>query len=508
MIRFLKKSINREYTFVFGLLLALCIALICVANMLTLESVYMYNKQEVILSCYNDINEAATKGDIASAKFDESLRQISVINNIEVLVIDADKQIIKSTDPDSTLMTKRLLEFVFGEGDLIEPIYKGERIKIQRTVDPRAHIDYLELWGSLANGNLILIRTPVQSMKEASVLANKMFIRIGLIALVAGIIFIYLATHRITKPVMKLVDISEKMTRLDFSEKYSGDTGNEIDILGERMNRLSDTLEGTISELKSANAKLQQDIDQKTEIDEMRKDFLSNVSHELKTPIALIQGYAEGLRDCVNDDDASRDFYCEVITDEADKMNRLVRNLLHLNELEFGTDRAQIEHFDLMELIKNCAGSMDILVKQNDIKLVLPGIMSIFVWADEFKVEQVLTNYLSNAIHYSKEVPGSDGKIVRVDVVRNGTIVRVSVFNSGDNIPDDVIPKLWTKFYKADKARTREYGGSGIGLSIVKACMEALGRNYGVENHPGGVSFWFEVDATDSIPSFDNAHKV
>ncbi|MBQ6129034.1 MAG: GHKL domain-containing protein [Lachnospiraceae bacterium] len=507
MIRFLKKSIKREYTFVFGLLLTLCIFLISVVNMLTLESAYMYNKQKVLLTCYNDIDEAAAKGDISSVKFDESLRQISVINNIEVLVIDADKQIVKSTDPESSLMTKRLLEFVFGGNDEVDPMYEGERIKIQRTVDPRVHIDYLELWGSLTNGNLILIRTPVQSMKEASYLANMIFIRFGIIAIIAGLIFIFLATCRITQPIMKLVEISEKMTKLDFSEKYYGNTGNEVDVLGEHMNKLSDALEGTIVELKSANAKLQHDIDKKTEIDEMRKDFLSNVSHELKTPIALIQGYAEGLRDCVNDDDESRNFYCEVITDEADRMNRLVKNLLQLNELEFGNTQVEIEHFDLMELIRNCASSMDILIKQNDIAFQMPDKISIPVWADEFKVEQVLTNYLSNAIHYAKS--GSEGtKAVRIDVVKAGEVVRVSVYNSGDNIPEEIIPNLWTKFYKADKARTREYGGSGIGLSIVKACMDAMGHDYGVENHPGGVSFWFEVDGTDSLGSFDNAQKV
>ena len=504
MIRFLKKSIKREYTFVFGLLLTLCIFLISVVNMLTLESAYMYNKQKVLLSCYNDIDKAVSEGDIYSAEFDESLRQLSVINNIEVLVIDADKQLVKSTASDTSLMTKRLLEFVFAGKNEVDAMYEGDKIRIQRTVDPRVHIDYLELWGSLTSGNLILIRTPVQSMKEASRLANMIFIRFGIIAIIAGIIFIFLATCRITRPVMKLVGISEKMTKLDFSEKYSGKCGNEIDVLGEHMNKLSDALEGTIVELKSANAKLQQDIEKKTEIDEMRKDFLSNVSHELKTQIALIRGYAEGLRDCVNDDEESRNFYCEVITDEAEKMNVLVKNLLHLNELEFGNDRVDIEHFDLMELIRNVVSSMDILIKQNDITIEMPERMSISVWADEFKVEQVLTNYLSNAIHYAKSA--DDGKkTVRIDVVKAGGVVRVSVFNSGDNIPDEIIPKLWTKFYKADKARTREYGGSGIGLSIVKACMDAMGHEYGVENHTGGVSFWFEVDGTDSIPSFDNA---
>ncbi|MCR5302265.1 MAG: HAMP domain-containing histidine kinase [Lachnospiraceae bacterium] len=494
MIRFLKRSINREYTVVFGLLLSICIFLICVVNMLTLGQAYMYNKQEVLLSCYNDIDKAMSEGDILSAWFDASLKQISTINNIEVLVIDADKQIVKTTAADSSLMTKRLLEYVFGGAESFQPIYENNRIRIQQSMDPRVKIVYLELWGSLTNGNFILMRTPVQSMKEASILANTNFIRIGIVALIAGIIFIWMATKRITKPILKLVDISEKMTRLDFTEKYVSDTGNEVDALGEHMNRLSDKLEETIRELKSANAKLQQDIERKTEIDEMRKEFLSNVSHELKTPIALIQGYAEGLKDCVNDDEDSRDYYCDVITDEADRMNKLVKSLLNLNELEFGEQKVEIEHFDLMELIRNCAASIDILAKQNGIRLELPDCGSIPVWADEFKIEQVLTNYLSNAIHYAL-----GEKIVRISVTRNESIVRVNVFNSGENIPEEALPNLWTKFYKVDKARTREYGGSGIGLSVVKASMEAMGHGYGVENLDGGVSFWFEVDATDSI---------
>ena len=212
-----------------------------------------------------------------------------------------------------------------------------------------------------------------------------------------------------------------------------------------------------------------------------------------------------------------------IFEDEAGKMNRLVRNLLQLNELEFGGKTVTLDHFDLMELIYNCAGSMDIMIKQNDIKLELPKWESMFVWADEFKIEQVFNNYLSNAIHYAKSVAGdrnaagehrtvmgedetsSDesgeigGKIVRISAARRGDNIRVSVFNSGDHIPDEVMKQLWVKFYKADKARTREYGGNGIGLSIVKAAMEALGKDYGVINVEGGVEFFFEVDALSRI---------
>ena len=185
---------------------------------------------------------------------------------------------------------------------------------------------------------------------------------------------------------------------------------------------MSSQLETTISELKSANNELQRDIEDKIKIDKMRKEFLDNVSHELKTPIALIQGYAEGLKENISDDSESREFYCDVIMDEASRMNKLVKNLLTLNQLESGKDAVVMERFD----------------KDNHVK--------------------------------------------------------ISVFNTGTPIPEADVPNLWNKFYKVDKARTREYGGSGIGLSIVKAIMESMNQEYGVQNFDNGVEFWFTLD--------------
>lgn len=161
------------------------------------------------------------------------------------------------------------------------------------------------------------------------------------------------------------------------------------------MNALSATLEKTISELKTANNELMRDIEKKEQIDEMRKEFLSNVSHELKTPIALIQGYAEGLKECINDDTESRDFYCDVIMDEAGKMNMMVRKLLDLNQLESGNDVITMERFDITALINNFIVSADILVSQNGVHLRVDDSAPIYVWADEFKTEEIVRNFLA-----------------------------------------------------------------------------------------------------------------
>ena len=172
------------------------------------------------------------------------------------------------------------------------------------------------------------------------------------------------------------------------------------------------------------------------------------------------------------------------------KMNKMVKKLLSLNQIEFGTNQVNMERFDLTALISSVISSTDILIKQKDIKIVFQTQDPIYVWADEYMTEEVVTNYISNAINHIDEQ-----KIIEIRIIHKQDIVRVCVFNTGEKIPQQDLEKIWIKFYKVDKARTREYGGSGIGLSIVKAIMDAHNRECGVINHENGVEFWFELDA-------------
>lgn len=313
-------------------------------------------------------------------------------------------------------------------------------------------------------------------------------------AIFLSIILIVILSNSISKPIRLLSDISRKMTRLDFDAKYvPAKYGSyEIEELGQSMNELSETLEETISELKTANVRLQQDIEKKEQIDEMRKEFLSNVSHELKTPLALIQGYAEGLKECINDDAESRDFYCDVIMDESDKMNQMVKKLLTLNQLEFGNDTIEMTRFDITELITGVIQSASIMAAQKKVDIQFYKEGPVYVWGDEFKVEEVITNYLTNAMNHA------DGqRRIEIRFSYHDGLVRTSVFNTGEPIPEEDLDKIWVKFYKVDKARTREYGGSGIGLSIVKAIMDSFHQKCGVINHEDGVEFWMELESNN-----------
>ena len=179
--------------------------------------------------------------------------------------------------------------------------------------------------------------------------------------------------------------------------------------------------------------------------------------------------------------------------DEANKMNKMVRQLLTLTALEFGNDTPSIEAFDISELVHDLINSSSILIQQNEAKVTVDMPEILMVMGDEFKIEEVVTNYLTNAMNHL----GGDHNIRIWSETLDG-VAKIHVYNNGTPIPEEDLPNLWTKFYKVDKARTRAYGGSGIGLSIVKAIMEAHHQQYGVANHEDGVEFWFTLDGSNS----------
>ncbi len=485
----MRNSITSKITAIMISIVAGTVLLCWFINTTLLEDYYIEHKQQKLLATLCMVDEAIAEGESRTEQFRLRLEKQCANSNITMMIISSDQTILDSNVGDDETLLLQFLELIFRTDKNAEVLENTEQYTVEKTADRRLKTDYLVLWGNLQDGNIILMRTAVESIKESVGIANRFLAYVGIVAVILCAAIIYFVTRRITNPILQLAEISRRMTNLDFEAKFQSKGKNEVDLLGEHMNQLSETLEKTISELKSANNELKIDIEKKTEIDKMRKEFISNVSHELKTPIALIQGYAEGLSECINDDADSREFYCEVIMDEADKMNQLVKNLLTLNQLESGSDQVVFERFDLMEVIGGVINSTAILREQGNISLKLNGAGPIYVWADEFKTEQVLTNYISNAIHYA-----AGEKQIEISVLPGIEAVRVEVFNTGNHIPEEELGHIWDKFYKVDKARTREYGGNGIGLSIVKAIMDSFHQNCGAYNVERGVVFWFELD--------------
>ena len=291
--------------------------------------------------------------------------------------------------------------------------------------------------------------------------------------------------------------ITGKMVKLDFSEKFDERINySEIREIGHNINVMSDKLERTIEQLRANNNELERKVEEKLKVDEMRKQFISDVSQELKTPIALIQGYSEGLIDNVNKDEESRIFYAEVIRDEAKKMDELVKKLLELMKLEYKERKFHDTKFDLTKLINNEIRRETVVLEEKNISIDFDSDEVNMVYADEDCVEQIISNFFTNAIKNCDEKNGEKKITIRTERVNDK--IRLYVYNTGNNIPKEILKKIWGRFYKADTARTRENGGTGIGLALIKAIMNNYDNKYGVKNFPNGVEFYCDINAADT----------
>lgn len=487
----MRKSLTKQIAMVFIGLMLLILFGNWLINSFFLEDYYVYKKQAQMVDSYEFLNGYQDSSSYATEDFLEKLNVTCTENNIRVALLDSSFTVIYPGNEVGSILAATLETYLMQIDNSPKTILStSDNYVIQKTQDRLMDREYMEIWGLLDNGCAFLLRMPLESIRENVRISSQFLLYFSILSILISVLLICWISRKITKPLKELTDLSKRMAELDFSAKYTSGGQNEIGQLGDHFNRMSESLETAVSELKTANNELQKDVEKKAQIDEMRKEFLSNVSHELKTPIALIQGYAEGLKECINDNDESRDFYCEVIMDEASKMNQMVKKLLTLNQLEFGNDTVTMERFDLTALIAGVVQSAGILAQQKGAQILFRETEPVYAWADEFKVEEVVTNYVSNALNH---VDGD--KVVDIKIHRNKDTVRVTVFNTGQPIPEEDLDKIWIKFYKVDKARTREYGGSGIGLSIVKAIMESFHQKCGVINYDNGVEFWFELDS-------------
>ena len=299
---------KRQFVFIFITLITGTILLCLLANSTLLEKYYINNKKNALVKAYASINAASSAGDITSELYDIELQKIRDKYNINVLVLDSDSKMVKTTMVDQEFAIKHLLNNIFYGVNKEEVLLEDRGYMIQIVTDVRMQTEYIEMWGMLDNGYFFILRSALESIQESVSISNRFMAYVGSIAVVVSILLVIGLSNRITKPIMELAGISERMKHLDFNAKYTGDDRTEIAILGNNINEMAEALETTISELKTANNELLKDIEKKDRVDEMRKEFLSNVSHELKTPIALIQGYAEGIREGIKDVAEIREF--------------------------------------------------------------------------------------------------------------------------------------------------------------------------------------------------------
>ena len=344
------------------------------------------------------------------------------------------------------------------------------------------------LYGKSKDGINMALSISLADVEQNAAAATRLWWWIALCVLLVGTAAFTLIAYLLARPVKRLSHMAQRMARLDFTDRYTGNGQDELAALGYSLNAVSVTMENSLAELKTANTRLQNDMERTAAQNEARSRFIRNVSHELKTPISLIQTYAEGLHENIAANAADREFYCTVIEDEAAKLSQIIAKLTTLMQLETGGEELSIERFDILALTERLLQRHAPLFAERGVTLPTLPDTPCYVWGDGLLIEQVLTNFLTNALHHV-----SENGTIRIDAERGDNATRITVFNTGTAIPEEDLPHIWESFYKIDKARTRAYGGTGIGLSVVAAIMQAHHMPYGVQNVPDGVAFYMEL---------------
>ena len=386
-----------------------------------------------------------------------------------------------STVPEFTEMTKSTRRL------------KGSYRNFEILRKNASNAEYFVYHADISTGDMVYLYYPVSDIENVVALSDRVYsvMSIAAVALI-GVIFVIIVS-RITSPIEQMNSVTGKMASLDFSRKCEDYGKDEVGELGRRINELSDKLNHTLADLKDKNAQLENDIQLRLALDNARKSFISNVSHELKTPIAIISGYAEGLYEGISDDPQTIREYCGIINNESQKMNELVLELLELSKLESGSQPFLPDYYDIGKSISNILAHLSLQIKTNGITVENHVPSSVICYAQGDKIEIVLKNYITNAISHC-----SGEKKIVIFCEKLKDTIRFSVCNSGEGIAAEDISEIWDSFYRADKAHGRSENRFGLGLSIVKSIMTTHRCAYGVENIRGGVKFTFEVPEDSS----------
>ncbi len=492
----MKHSIELKLFFSVILIFIVLILTVLLLNSTVLEQFYRNQKEHMLVNLYKQSVTYYMEMTDESTDLITEFQKIDSTKNVEISVCDLDNNIIFSSSNNFLKNGFFVPRLAPGDNsgytlkDIYNSLSQEAPYLINSFNDKRMGSDFITLYGILDEGQLIFFRTPLESIRESVSISNKFLLIVGGICIIISSIIVFAVSKAFTKPIAELNDIATSMAHLDFSKKYVSKSDDEIGNLGKSINTLSESLEKTIQDLKTTNMELEKDVEETSKISEMRSQFISDVSHELKTPIALIQGYAEGLNDNIVTDEESRKYYIEVILDEANKMSELTKDLLDLSRLEYGKVELNLESFSINDLVGSILKKNEVLFNEKNINYKIEADVQYNVKADHARIEQVLTNYISNAI---KNVNDKKEIICTIKETEENKI-KVSVYNSGKPIPDEELARIWTRFYKVDSSRDRSAGGSGIGLSLVKAIMTQHHNRYGVANKADGVEFWIELD--------------
>ncbi len=491
-------SVKRKLFIQIGLLVITLVGIMILANTMLYKPYYQNALKNQLASYYNQLNEVVDENYEIQL---ETIMKIEASSNVDILIIDDGETVYSSS---SFMIEERLkkrlnlLEEMVDEKFDPRMIREGSEQRVGDPNKPPIHIektsDYSEavsfyivkgdalfdsqlliLAGDLKSGEHIELRIPILSIQNNINISNRFMVYCGIVLFIVAMFYAHQVSKKFTKPILEMNQMTKEMSDLKFDKTCNINSKDELGELASSINELSESLSQSISELDQKNLQLE--------------TLINNVSHELKTPLALIHGYAEAIALNISKDKEKTAFYTNVIIDESKKMNRLVDTLLTIRTYENKEGEMYSKVFDIALLIDEILLKFNPLLSKKELSIAFSNRREEKVVGDAFDIEQILTNFISNAINYV-----DDKRIIEIQIERGANLTRVLVYNSCSTFNDDELDKMWNKFTKRDLARTRENGGHGLGLSIVKAIQESKGLECGVRNTKDGVVFWFDVE--------------
>lgn len=456
-----------------GAIITACILILTVINSRLLESVYLWNAERELRSISQKTES------ISDGNYQTELSDYEATQGVSIYLYDKDDSFLYESR-SSFISGKRLW--------VIKRTENSDGSYFSILSEEGSQTQYILYGKDFDDGRHIEITSQKDPIQENAALATRVTTAVSIAALLFALVFISLYAKRFTKPLIKMSEVTEKMSELDFSEKLDIKRNDEIGALSQNINKLSQSLDTALTELKTTNESLKEDILREQAVDKMQKEFTSSASHELKTPIAIIRGYAEMLRDTLGENSKSGE-YCDVIINEADKMNSLVLNMLEASLYSSGVNKPQKVCFSLKSFISSFMKRSEPIFKEKGINASFDVPDDCLVFGDEKQLETVLSNLVSNACAHA----GGE-KLLKVFTDTSKEKAVVSVYNSGSFVEDRDKDNIFKSFYRADKAHSRKEGRFGLGLAIVKSITELHGTNCGFKNEDDGVTFFFEIE--------------
>lgn len=461
-----------------GTIIAVCLLSLSFVNSQMIENVYFFSAERRLKA----ISEKAEN--IGSENYREFLFETEQEENVTIDLYDSeDNYIYKSND---TFISGNKLE-------VVKRTDNGDGSYFNILSEDGKSTQYLLFGKDFKNGQHIEVTSQINLIQENAQTATAVTTVLSMAALLVSLVIISFYSKRFTKPLIKMSETTAKMSKLDFSQKLTVKRNDEIGVLADNINTLSSSLDTALTELKTTNEQLTEDIKKERTLEKMRNEFVSSASHELKTPIAIIRGYTEGLKMLISPENENAREYCDIIMNEADKMTDLVVNLMEASLYSSGANKPVKEDFSLNAFLEKYMRSNTPVFKEKNVNAVLETGEDCYVFGDEKQLERVLSNLVSNACSHT-----TGERLVKISSDIGGEKAVISVYNSGSHIDDKDKDNLFTSFYRADKAHSRAEGRFGLGLSIVKSIMDLHSSRCWFCNSGDGVTFFFEIEKSQN----------